>query len=162
MRAVVHLLFMPSRFYCHACKSILIKSDAIEMKLLDRSGSRYYCPTCNSLLLKVCKDCEKGIMRIPKFPTSGDYDIEGWIEKFCTECGHGFLQYLPWEQNGNGFSKRKVRKLVDQIFTRQHLPYMDKKALLTELFAECHSKTSTIEFLAKRYGEDKTYLQQNL
>ncbi len=64
--------------------------------------------------------------------------------------------------NGNGFSKRKVRKLVDQVFTRQHLPYNNKKALLTELFAECNTKTSTIEFLVRKCREDRNYLNKNL
>ena len=165
MRIVAHLLFMPVQFYCHVCKIFLPKTDAIKWKLFDGSDPRSYCPTCNSLLHKVCKDCEKGVMRIPKSPTSGDYNMDGWIEKFCTECGCGFLQYFPsnsMNNNGNGFSKRKVRKLVDQVFTRQHLPYNNKKALLTELFAECHTKETAITFLANKCGEERRYLNKKL
>ena len=165
MRIVAHLLFMPVQFYCHVCKIFLPKTDAIKWKLFDGSDPRSYCPTCNSLLHKVCKECDKGAMRVPKFPTTGDYNMDGWIEKFCTECGYGFLQYLPsnsMNNNGNGFSKRKVRKLVDQVFTRQHLPYNNKKALLTELFAECHTKETAIEFLVRECGEERRYLNKKL
>ena len=164
---------MPVQFYCHVCKIFLPKTEAIEWKLLGGNvpllcyDPRHYCPKCNSLLHKVCKQCEKGAMRIPKSPTTGDYNMDGWIEKFCTECGCGFLQYLPPDKysmnnNGNGFSKRRIKKLVDQIFTRQHLPYNNKKALLTELFAECNTKDSIIEFLSNKCKEERRYLNKNL
>ncbi len=152
---------MPTQFYCHACKIILIESDVKKWKLLDGNESRYYCPKCDSLLLKICKDCAVGIMQRPEYPTSGDYTKDGFLESFCTKCGHGFLKYLPG-QNSNGFSKRKIKRVVDQIFTRQHLPYRGKKALLRELFKECETKTSTVEFLSRKCGEDKAYLHRNL
>lgn len=106
-------------------------------------------------------------MRIPKSPTSSDYNMDGWIEKFCTECGCGFLRYFPPDKystnnNGNGFSKRRIKKLVDQIFTRQHLPYNNKKALLTELFTECNTKDAIIEFLANKCNEERRYLNKKL
>lgn len=152
---------MPVQFYCHACKTILLKSEAVKRKLMDRSGSKYYCPICNSLLLKICKTCTVGIMRQAEIPPGGDYTEDGLLESFCTKCGHGFLKYLPG-QNSNGFSKRKIKRIVDCVFIRQHLPFRDKQPLLKELFTECHNKTSTIEFLSRKCGEDKAYLHRNL
>jgi len=173
MKMVVHLSLMPVKFYCHVCKIFLPKADTIEWRLLDGNYSflcydpRYYCPKCNSLLHKVCEDCKEGAMRIPKFPTTSDYNADGWIDKFCTKCGCGFLLHFPPDKystnnNGNGFSKRKVRKLVDQVFTRKHLPYNNKKALLAELFSECNTKETTIEFLVRECGEERRYLNKKL
>ena len=152
-------------FYCRICDAFIIRSDTIKRKVLDQSGgSRYYCPKCDFLLLRVCKDCEKGVMRTAKEPIPlGDYNKGGELESFCDLCGHGFIQFTPGtEHNGHGFSKRKIKRVIDDVFTRQHLPYPDKKALFTELISKCNDKEATVKFLVDRCGEDREFLQQNL
>lgn len=165
MRMLVHLTYMEVRFYCRICGAFIIRNDAIKRKVLDQSGdSRYYCPKCDFLLLKVCKDCEKGIMRIAREPIPlGDFNKGGQLEPFCDLCGHGFIQFTPGtKNNGNGFSKRKIKKVIDAVFTRNHLKYRDKKALMTELLTKCNDKETTINFLSDRCGEDRAYLQEKL
>ena len=99
-------------------------------------------------------------MKMPKLPTGGDFNKDGYIDLFCDKCGCGFIQYI--HLNGNRFSKRKVKELVDKIFTRKHLPYNEKKEVLKELFQHCNTKALTVEFLAKKFDEEKHYLLKNL
>jgi len=142
---------MPLQFYCRICKVFLPKTDVKKRKLLDGSGDcRYYCPKCDSYLDRVCNDCAKGIMKIPWRRTSGDYNTDGYLDQFCSLCGHGFIVFPP-------YSKRKIKRVVDLIFTYKGLPYKDKKAFLVELYTKCKSENSAMEFLQSRFGNDSGF-----
>ena len=85
-------------------------------------------------------------MRIPWRHTSGDYNKDGYLDQFCTLCGHGFIKFEP-------YSKRKIKKTVDLLFTYNGLPYYKKREFLKELFAKCKSENNAMEFLQNRFGE---------
>ncbi len=137
---------MPLQFYCRMCKVFLPKTDVKKRKLLDGSGDyRYYCPKCDSFLDRVCNDCAKGIMKIPWRHTSGDYNSDGYLDQFCTLCGHGFIKFEP-------YSKRKIKKTVDLLFTCNGLPYHKKRELLKELYTKCKSENDALQFLSNRFA----------
>ena len=138
---------MPMKFYCHSCKIFLSKSDVKKRKVLDGSGdTKCYCPKCDAYLDRVCETCANGIMEIPKHPILGDYNLDGYLDQFCTLCGHGFAVYSP-------YSKRKIKKKVDLIFTVKGLSYHEKKEFLKELFTKCKSEDTAMLFIQNKFPQ---------
>jgi len=114
-----------------------------------------------------CEECFIGIMEQSNPPDSGDWNEDGFLEFFCNICGYGYKQFNmlfgPYSQNkSNGLSKRKIRKVVDKVFTRQNLPYNEKTTTENEIFDSCFTNNDVIFFLYNVFNEDLVFLKNQL
>jgi len=108
-----------------------------------------------------CVECHNGLMQIAENPPSGDYDENGILEPFCNDCGSGFRHFL----NGIPFfsiSKRKIRLVVDKVFTRNGLLYNNKKEVEDKIFETCRTRVEIIAILHEDCGEDIDFLKEML
>lgn len=154
---------MMSRWFCIFCK---VFYDEEHAKLISRLGSRrhyFVCPTCNSILQLVCTECSSGAMLRPCPSTSGDFDTDGHLERFCTQCGAGFLQItVRGSAQKIYISKTDIRKLVDKVFTRLQLAYSEKSELEERIFKQCATRRSIVDLLSAELGEDAAFLNTEI
>lgn len=67
--------------------------------------------------IRTCLECHLGLMKHPDPPRSGDWDEEGFLDFFCTECGISYPKIiimasgLKTKQYSNRFVK-KILKIV--------------------------------------------------
>lgn len=124
---------------------------------------KYICPQCQNPLQYICITCQKGQMIKPEQPRSSDYNKEGYLESFCINCGSGFI-YSTTSIDINKFfiSKRNIKKLIDIIFTRQGLPYIEKTDVENKIFTSCKTREEIINFLKHEYKEDTVFIDAQL
>jgi len=109
-----------------------------------------------------CDNCEIGYRKKPYPPKGGDYTEDGRVLKFCINCGYSNKYTLMGFTPPQTISKRKIKKVVDIVFTRQHLPYPDKKELLRQIFDDNKTKNEIIFFIHITCGEDIDFLKDKI
>lgn len=123
---------------------------------------------CQSNLDFVCDTCKQGFMKCANPAPSGDFTQDGYIEPFCTMCGHGYIKQSSYSLNDNNIpyrsiiSKRSVKALVDKIFTRQGLHYKQKTEYENFIFQNCRSKEEIISYLSENFSENPSFIHRNL
>lgn len=124
-------------------------------------GFRYYCITCNSRLIRVCDTCSKGLMKLDKYPDLGDFNQDGFPDAFCQLCGMGFKILLPGN-NGNGYSKRRIRLLVHSAYVLKNYDFSDKKEFLDNLYKECDTFDEAISYISKKLRVKESFIRHRM
>jgi len=98
-------------------------------------------------------------MVIPIIPKSGDYNTDGVLEAFCTNCGKGYIQI---DSLISRISKRNIKTLLDKIFTRNGLRYNKKIDVEKEILSDVRDRKSIVNFLSAAFDEDRNFIESNL
>jgi len=64
--------------------------------------------------------------------------------------------------NGNGYSKRKIKVLVHAVFSIKNLNYNDKPAILKEIYDRCHTYDEVLDFVSKRLEISESFLRHRM
>ncbi|MEF8880020.1 MAG: hypothetical protein V5A64_06495 [Candidatus Thermoplasmatota archaeon] len=162
--------FISKDFYCRNCKKFF---DETEIDKTTKSFGlnvvqKRFCKVCHTNLDFVCNNCKQGFMKSANPAPSGDFTRDGYVEPFCTMCGHGYIKQLnyivnePDKYNKDIISKRNIKELVDKIFTRKGLPYNQKNEYENFIFQNCRSKEEIIDYLSDKFSENPNFIHRNL
>jgi len=158
-------------FYCKYCKKYFSDNDVKKKRIgtgdIDFTVLKY-CPVCNAKdLTSVCLGCNDGLMERPFLPSGGDYDVEGKVEPFCTECGEGYkhviVGFCQIMKKAN-LSKRNIRKAIDKVFTHKGLPYNEKNRVESLVFIKLGEMTEehVVRVVVEECQEDESFIREQL
>lgn len=152
-----------TRFFCKPCNTFYQPNEVEVIFSSDYTQRKSLCPKCKGRLTRICQICDQGKMLVPEKPVSGDYDVEGFLECFCTNCGSGFIKSIIINDNVKFYiSKRDIKSLVDKVFTRKHIPYNEKTNIENKIVVECKTRSQIMDLLIKDFNEDRDFLDKEI
>jgi len=100
-------------------------------------------------------------MKIEDCPPLGDFDQDGSIDAYCSLCGHGFQKHFPGD-NGNGFSKRKVKAMVHSTYVLKNYDFSDKEEFLENLYKRCDTFDEAISYISKNLQVKESFIRHRM
>ena len=114
------------------------------------------------VMLPICPFCKHGLMIKPEIPKTTDYNEQGIVEAFCSNCGKGYIYFKTgWEQILK-ISKRNLGNLIIKIIMKNKLPFNIRKDIENKIYKNMTTRTEIVEFLSKTFEEDPGFIEQNL
>ena len=100
-------------------------------------------------------------MKLDKYPDLGDFNSDGYPDVFCQLCGMGFKKRLPGN-NGNGFSKRKIKAMVHSVYILKSFDFSDKQEFLEDLYKRCDTFDEAISYISKKLRVKESFIRHRM
>lgn len=127
-------------------------------------NTRYLCPICMIPMIPICPFCKYGLMIKPEIPKTTDYNEQGIIEAFCSNCGKGYIYFNNYFDYNKKIkiSKKNIHNLIIKIYMKNNRILNDYEKFEEQIYQDFNTRSEIINFLMNQFPIEKNFIEENL
>lgn len=97
-----------------------------------------------------------------ELPKTCDYNKQGNVEAFCTNCGHGYIYLKDGYRVFSRISKRNIEKLLNKIIMKNNLPLSNFKEIQRYIYKNLRNRFEIIDYITDEFNIPRDFIEENL